>query len=219
MTDIIKDPALDFNGFCNQMRQKLQRAQDLGKSGWDTCPASNLYSGLRKALMEGRFVDAANYSLFLQRRAAEGVQFLELENLTSICDQSTVKDDTIRLANVTIAQHEETIRALREGENPMQGRRNDELLNAALINGASWQSAQIVGEVAELKSSAKGYITVTRVGKEVTTTAEVEGDEQTVASVLTQIAYGLGNEPAVENYDVDCEDDAIRLDTSNERNR
>lgn len=295
MTDILKDPALDFNGFFNQMRQALQSAQDKGKSGWDTCPAGNLYSGLRKALLEGRFVDAANYCLFLQRRANTGFQFVELEKLVTQHEKVSTQEDTIRLANVTIAQHEKTIRALREGdkytgediaeiianaerqgrieganakaremteglrkagikhgmyqsgfdqeiweygvlrarmgplseekprtaaeidkmdaeeqerasqlrrENPMQGRRNDELLKEACGHG---MSMSVVGEVAELVSPAKGYITVTRVGNEVTTTVEVDGTPDMVGAVMVQIAEALGNnEPAY----------GVQLDTS-----
>lgn len=230
MTDIIKDPALDFNGFFNQMRQALQAAQDKGKSGWDTCPNMDLYRGLRAALLKGDFVDAANYALFLQRRAAEGYQFMELENLVAQHDAMMTQQDTIRLANITIAQHEETIRALREGDkytgedisriianaqregyqqakrdlspDPMQGRRNDELLKHA-IDG-SMQMA-VFGEVAEQTANTTGYITVTRVGNEVTTTAEIEGPAENVRQTLVDIAYALGNGPTpmeIENSDV-----------------
>lgn len=229
MTDILKDPALDFNGFFNQMRQALQSAQDKGKSGWDTCPTVNLFKGLRSSLISGNFVDAANYCLFLQRRSEEGFNFFELDEMVERQRLVAAKDDTIRLANITISQHEETIRALREGDkytgedisriiaeaqqdgydkaqrdfnncpDPMQGRRNDELLKEACGHG---MSLSMVGEVAELVSPAKGYITVTRVGNEVTTTAEVDGTPDMVGAVMVQIAEALGNNYPAHNVDV-----------------
>lgn len=222
-----------------------------------------------------------------------GVSLAEIvESVQTIKDQVATKDDTIRLANITISQHEQTIRALREGdkytgddiaeiianaerqgrieganakaremteglrkagikhgmyqsgfgqeiwkygvlcvrmgplseekprtaaeidkmdaeeqerasqlrrEDPMQGRRNDELLKEACGHG---MSLSMVGEVAELVSPAKGYITVTRVGNEVTTTAEVDGTPDMVGAVMVQIAEALGNNYPAHNVDV-----------------
>lgn len=116
MTDIIKEPALNFNGFYDQARQKLQAAQHRGKSGWDTRSVENLQKGALKAIEEGHWVDLANYALFMWARGEYGFPIAGKEANESL-------RDALRLANITIEQQHQSIADLKEA--------NSEALNTA----------------------------------------------------------------------------------------
>lgn len=190
MTDIIKEPALNFNGFYDQARQKLQAAQDLGKKGWDTCPVLNLQKGAIKAIEEGHWVDLANYALFMWARGEYGFPIAGKEANESL-------RDALRLANITIEQQHQSIADLKnKGSQTPESRLNDVVLE------------QNIAELVTTELSA--YLTCNRVGDANVVSLEYKDvpleSVATITASIEKLAAILSNqsvEPAASssNYD------------------